>query len=278
MALRYKFKTNPEMDRRCTCRDEKNGYVQLRALAIKLISAIEFRKPCYCIYIVHPHAPQVRRLNHRSRCGFSVLELLTVMGVIAVLIGMLVPAVSSWRGSGDLTKTVYDVSGLLEAARTQAMARNSYVWVGFASDQDASSAVNEKQLVVAVKTAPDGAKPPNLNAASLINLGKPQTFNNVQLSSGLGTYDGKKPVADKQLASTSSTDSFSASRNGVNYTFSKILEFNSVGEVRILNEVQPSRWIEIGLLPTHGQVVDTQGNSAALQIGGLTGQPRVFRP
>jgi len=51
-----------------------------------------------------------------------------------------------------------------------------------------------------------------------------------------------------------------------------------VGEVRILNEAQPSRWIEIGLLPTHGLVVDTQGNSAALQIGGLTGQARVFRP
>lgn len=251
---------------------------QRHAIAIKLISAVEIQKRCYCIYIVRPHSPRVSELTHRFLCGFTVLELLTVMGVIAVLMGMLLPAVSAWRGAGDISKTIYDVSGLLEAARTQAMARNSYVWVGFASDQDASSAVNEKQLVVAVKTSPDGAKPPNLNSASLINLGKPETFRNVQLSASLDTYNGKKPVADKQLASTSSADSFSATRNGINYTFSKILEFNSVGEVRILNEAQPSRWIEIGLLPTHGLVVDTQGNSAALQIGGLTGQARVFRP
>jgi len=49
----------------------------------------------------------------------------------------MVPVFSGLKTAQGVTKTIYDMSGLLENARTYAVANNTYVFVGFA-ERDAS--------------------------------------------------------------------------------------------------------------------------------------------
>ncbi len=208
-----------------------------------------------------------------QRRAFTLVELLSVISVMVLMFSLIVPSLTGLRGAGDLNKTAFDISGILESARAQAMAKNSYVWVGFASSQE--------NTVISLKTSSDGTKPTTLNSAnnsgSLLTLGKLETFPNVQVSNNIASYGGRATTV-KQLADSGNTDTFQTKVGSTIYTFNKIIEINPAGEVRIVSDTTLPRWIEIGLQPMRGSVKDNSGNSAVLQIAGLTGQSRVFRP
>src|ERR1700722_5827359 len=73
--------------------------------------------------------PQVEMSeNHKA---FTLVELLMVIVIIAVMLVLSIPAFYAIKGGSDITKAAYDISGVLEQARTYAMANNTYVWVGF---------------------------------------------------------------------------------------------------------------------------------------------------
>src|SRR5262249_13686406 len=64
--------------------------------------------------------------------AFTLLELLIVIGIIALLFVLIVPAFTYIKGGTDVTSAAYTVKGVLETARTYAKANNTYTWVGFA--------------------------------------------------------------------------------------------------------------------------------------------------
>ena len=66
-----------------------------------------------------------------TRAGFTLLELLIVMGIIALLLVLIAPAFKTIRGGTDVTSAAYTIKGALDTARTYAKANNTYVWVGF---------------------------------------------------------------------------------------------------------------------------------------------------
>src|SRR5438874_501482 len=70
--------------------------------------------------------------------GFTLLELLIVMGIIGVLLVLIAPAFTSIKGGTDVTSDAYTIQGVLDTARTYAKANNTYTWVGF-FEEDASS-------------------------------------------------------------------------------------------------------------------------------------------
>src|SRR5882762_6610542 len=73
-----------------------------------------------------------RRLaNHSVRAGFTLLELLIVMGIVALLLVLIAPAFTTIRGGTDVTSAAYTIKGVLDTARTYAKANNTYTWVGF---------------------------------------------------------------------------------------------------------------------------------------------------
>ena len=70
-------------------------------------------------------------ISQRERSAFTLLELLIVIGIIALLMVLVVPAFTNIKSAGDVTSAAYTVKGVLDTARTYAKANNTYTWVGF---------------------------------------------------------------------------------------------------------------------------------------------------
>src|SRR5438552_14588167 len=63
--------------------------------------------------------------------GFTLLELLIVVGIVALLMVLIAPAFTYIKGGTDVTSAAYTIKGVLDTARTYAKANNTYTWVGF---------------------------------------------------------------------------------------------------------------------------------------------------
>jgi Tfp pilus assembly protein FimT len=60
-----------------------------------------------------------------------LIELLIVVGIIALLLVLIAPAFTYIKGGTDVTSAAYTIQGVLDTARTYAKANNTYTWVGF---------------------------------------------------------------------------------------------------------------------------------------------------
>src|SRR5947208_1159634 len=63
------------------------------------------------------------RSNHRAK-GFSILELIVVMGIILVIAAIAFPKIQAATEGLKLRATVTDISGLVQQARIQAVRAN----------------------------------------------------------------------------------------------------------------------------------------------------------
>src|SRR5437762_3349675 len=69
--------------------------------------------------------------SQRCCAAFTLIELLIVVGIIAVLLVLMAPAFTTMKGGNDVTSAAYTIQGVLDTARTYAKANNTYTWVGF---------------------------------------------------------------------------------------------------------------------------------------------------
>src|SRR5204862_1817647 len=96
--------------------------------------------------------------NHSVRAGFTILELLIVMGIVALLLVLIAPAFTTIKGGTDVTSAAYTVKGVLDTARTYAKANNTYTWVGF-FEEDVSSTAGAPgvgRIVMSIVASKDG--------------------------------------------------------------------------------------------------------------------------
>ena len=197
------------------------------------------------------------------RSAFSLIELLVVIAIIAVLAALALPAFNSIRNASGLTKTASDIAGILEQARAYAMAQNTYVWVGFQTNQ----ANGTDTLIVGVISSKTGSSNPSNN---VVQLGKITRVEHVQLVPNLPANSGSRPAANVQLVDATN---FAFT----NWANTQVIRWDSRGEARI-SASQLSRIIEIGLQGSAGGAVRNASNNAAVQIGGLSGAVIVYRP
>jgi Tfp pilus assembly protein FimT len=81
--------------------------------------------------------------------------LVIVMAVMVILGSLLAPAFTSLKPAGEITSAAYTIKGVLEQARTYAMANNTYTWVGFAGSIGTSVT---GQVSIAVVASNDGTQ------------------------------------------------------------------------------------------------------------------------
>src|SRR5438876_851730 len=171
--------------------------------------------------IKHPTRDGTSPSNRRApsiklRChGFTLTELLVVMGIIAILMVLVAPAFTTIKSGTDVTSAAYTIKGALDTARTYAKANNTYTWVGFyeenvsnpASPNSDTPAVG--RLVMSIVASKDGtmihAVPlttlATLAPANLIEVGKLTKIDNVHLQTFPDATASPPPITfDTRLA------------------------------------------------------------------------------
>ncbi len=256
-----------------------------------------------------------RSANHSVRAGFTLLELLIVIGIIGLLLVLIAPAFTSLKSGSDVTNSAYTIKGVLETARTYAKANNTYTWVGFYEEDASQSSMNPAaegvgRIVMSIVASKDGTRiydPNNLAQQDLttgvIQVGKLTKIDNVHLwthtdtPSGTGSTFNTRPnvattycIGDSSPSNSTTTFQYpvGSPRPSAQYPFVKAIEFSPRGDIRINNgtlsgngtEIFPRQAAaEIAFEPTHGAAVpaSTPANVAAIQFTGFGGSVSIYR-
>ena len=247
--------------------------------------------------------PRETSAEGRSRCGFTLIEVLFVIALIVGIMSIIAPAFDAMTRSGNMEAAAYEIAGALETARTYAMAYNTYTWVGFFEEDlsappttPATPGVGKVVLsLVASKNGalpydPDKLKP--IESEKLLQLGKLikvegvhlTTFNNdaeksVNFSDRPPASDNAARIGDTTPPTPSETPfRYPLGKEPARYMFTKVVQFSPRGEARVNNRsMKPVA--EIGLTPARGNTAMTgTSNKAAVQITGIAGNVKVYRP
>jgi Tfp pilus assembly protein FimT len=249
--------------------------------------------------------------------AFTLVELLTVMAIIIIMMVLLVPAINGIKKGSDLTKAAYDISGILEQARTYAIANNTYVWVGLfeedISKNDARPAVSGiGRIAICMVASKDGtsiynkaqtSSTPNqvLDPSRLVRIGKLKKLDNVHILDASQQKIGARlanVVKQEDLVGLASQPllfSFQYPLGGAaTYTFgirpapvqngamapSGIVQFSPQGEAS--SESKGNSGIasckEIAIQASNGTQIPPSQNIVAIDINGLTGITTIYRP
>jgi prepilin-type N-terminal cleavage/methylation domain-containing protein len=248
------------------------------------------------------------------QAGFTLLELLIVVGIVAMLMLLMAPAFTTIKGSTDVTSAAYTIKGVLDTARTYAKANNTYAWVGFFEENvDNPASPNSDtprvgRIVMSIVASKDGTMlytgnltsslildgPPNQTA--LIQIGKLTKIDNVHLKGFAAatatpppdTFDTRPAVSftAAQIGDTNFppnpalTFHYPVGTSPGQYAFTKVIQFSPRGECIITNSnYTPARIAEVGFLPTHGATVPNPipANVAVVQINGFAGDVKIYR-
>ena len=247
------------------------------------------------------------------QAGFTLLELLIVVGIIALLMVLIAPAFTTIKGGSDVTSAAYTIKGVLDTARTYAKANNTYTWIGFFEENVANPASPNPdtpavgRIVISIVASKNGTMlytgnlassvildgPPNQTA--LLQVGKLTKIDNVHLKTFLAATATPPPDSfDTRPAATSTaaqigdttppspalTFHYPVGTSPGQYAFTKAIQFSPRGECVITNtNYTPARIAEVGLMPTHGAAVPspTPPNLVAVQINGFAGDVRIYR-
>jgi len=244
--------------------------------------------------------------------GFTLLELLIVVGIIGLLLVLIAPAFNTIKGGTDVASAAYTIQGVLDTARTYAKTNNTYTWVGFKEvDVSRDSSVSPQlsgtgRVAMAIVASKDGTRGYDItsnplpipsawtnynNGANLLAVGKLQYLNNVHLAGALTTAGNMaRPNVSSNnyiigLAPNSVTPfdwPLGSALNGGQYSFQKVINFDPQGVARIqysTNTTTISPYTEIDLQKTHGTTVDTTNpNVVAIQLSGIGGSVTIYRP
>jgi prepilin-type N-terminal cleavage/methylation domain-containing protein len=242
-----------------------------------------------------------------KQSAFTLIEMMVVIGIIAILMLLVVPAFTTLKSAGDVTGFAYTVKGVLDQARTYAQANNTYTWVGFFEENvlnPSPNSVSPKigRIVMSIVASKDGtiiydpSNPAKIDTTKLIQIGKLIKIENAHLwthtdsPSGAGsTYDTRPNVATTYcIGDTSPPNSLTPFQYplgnpepAAQYTFVKAVQFSPVGEARINNSTSTyslQTAAEVALRLTHGTTVDISSlNPVAIQFTGAGGNVRVYR-
>jgi hypothetical protein len=194
---------------------------------------------------------------------------------MAILLGGSAAAINSISGGQTMGEASSNLGSILDSARTQAMAHNTYVWVGIKTTTDSSSSPTGLEIMAMESQTGQASDILPANAANLRPVMKPRFMPNVNLSPSIAALPGMASTTSTSTTvdiSSSSIGSFSANVAGTPVTFTNLIQFSPQGEA--LDGPNLVQWVNVGLAPIHGKST----NVAALQVSGASGEVRIFQP
>jgi prepilin-type N-terminal cleavage/methylation domain-containing protein len=273
---------------------------------------------------VQAQRARVRFANYRTSAergpesirGFTLLELLIVISIIALLLVLMAPAFTSLKSGTDVTSAAYTIKGVLDTARTYAKANNTYTWVGFYEEDGAQPSTNPAtpgmgRLVMSIVASKDGTRGYDVSNPNLLNpawtnyngganffpVSKLQHLDNVHLATTLNGASDPPPTSGNMARPWIQSDNYvignappsvtpfdwpvGSALNAGQYSFQKVINFDPQGVARIqysTNSDTIAAYIEVGLQQTHGASVSSSPNVVAIQLGGVGGEVSVYRP
>jgi len=265
---------------------------------------------------VNPGPSRARRARLPFRkSGFTLIELMVVMGIIGILLVLMAPAFTTIKSGADATSAAYTVKGVLDQARTYAMANNTYAWVGFFEEDVSTGSTNPAtagagRIVMCIVASKDGtevytsvsspAADMDSTGTRLSQVGKPVKIDNMHLrtfSSGTGTppsdtfptrpaIPGGTPDNAK-IGDTSPPDSLryfhypvTGTEAAAQYIFPKMIQFNPRGECRPQNDNYEMRAVyEVGFQPIRGNVLSSvdDNKDCSVQLTGFSGNTKIYQ-
>ncbi|MBA3542886.1 MAG: prepilin-type N-terminal cleavage/methylation domain-containing protein [Chthoniobacterales bacterium] len=249
--------------------------------------------------------------------AFTLVEMLVVIAIVLVLTLLLAPAFTSLKSAGDVTSAAYSIGGLLEQARSYAMANNTYVWIGFKEvDVSKDSSVSPQtigtgRVAIAIVASRDGTRGydasnsslPNPawanynNGANLVAISKLQRFENIHFATTLNGFGNQPPTSGNMARPYIISNNYvvgnaapsvtpfdwplGSALNVGQYSFQKVFYFDPQGVARTQTSSNTDgigAYMEVGLQQTNGTTVSSSPNVAALQIDCMTGSVRKYRP
>ncbi len=247
--------------------------------------------------------------------AFTLLELLAVIGIIAILMVLVGAGFTTIKSGNDITTAAYTITGVLEQGRNYAMANNTYLWVGFYEEDITATTPTSStppypgkgRVLIAIVFSADGTKIfedadpiAQLPATRIKQFGKLTRIEGIHLTDigapptptpspapsadSLGgrpdwpyTYAAGIGADHFNRISSDSPDTTRFAFVAQNYTFSKTIRFNARGEANINSTYTLKNTAEIGLKPTHGTALDySSRNLVAIQFGGVGGNFKIY--
>jgi prepilin-type N-terminal cleavage/methylation domain-containing protein len=204
--------------------------------------------------------------------GFTVMELLVVLAIFGILAALIVPAFNSIGAARGVVDASYKISEALELARSEAVARRTYVWLGL---QDSTNFGN-RNLHLGIVYSKDGST--NNGAANIQPVSRSILLEHVGLVEIVNTgTNTAKYFGAMALATNSAGASFSIGSKSFS---DKTITFTPMGEAMLTGFPSITTTFEsqilIGLRTFRG-ITESTNNDIAVVVDGSTGIPAIFR-
>ena len=214
----------------------------------------------------------------RLRSAFSLVELLVVIGILAMTITLLTPVISGLAGGRQVTSAVSDFALLLEHARTQATARQTYTWVLFGEEKGQGG---KDRLSAVVLASMDGT--PDSSSGNLRQISRRLVFENVVLADADALHIRTQtmlPGTARGVQIASASPGFTHQSGGT--TFDHGFAFSPRGEAMVDASTGHAagfdRMLDIGIRQTRaGQPPTPNADDAAIVLFGASGRAVVIR-
>ena len=205
--------------------------------------------------------------------GFSLLELLIVVAIAALLTVGTIPALRSIVQARGATHAAYQVAAAVELARSEAIARRTYVWLAIQPQTNSGNA----DLRVGLFYSKDGTT--NHASANVAPLARPMLLERSDMVpfSSASSFVTNTPIPD-DLSNATSGATFAS--GNVTFSSGRTITFTPLGEASTLaTPVWTSTFsprIAIALQQTIGTTRQTNDTLAVL-VDGSVGLPTIYR-
>lgn len=212
-------------------------------------------------------------LRFQGMGGFSLIELLVVVAIIGMLATFAVPAFNSIGQARGVTEAAYQIVDAVELARSEAISRQTYVWMGIQPVVEAGST----SLFVGMVYSKDGSGT-NTASTNLQPVGKPTLLHRVGITNSAGLSAGTNLGILRDFSAISNGVAFSIGR--MSNSGRQSIAFTPTGEVVV--EAAPTSItgfeprIGIGLSLSRGTTLVSE-NSSIVVIDGSSGGSTMYR-